>query len=104
MSADKLFFPDHLWTNCWTVKESLHRSVQNTPSLSKKALTTPPASDIDIEGIRDDAPDITTVVTTRAVMRVEGEITGNDTTRSVTQVGLRTVKSSLGGQDDGVWG
>ena len=35
---------------------------------------------------------------------VEGVQTGYDTTRPVTQVGLRPVKSGLGGHDDGASG
>ena len=93
------------------------RSFQNiNPSLSKytpivfkiyglffrKTRSTSPSSDIDNEGDEDDVRDVTTEVTTRSLSGVEGELTGNDTTLSATQVGPRTVKSGLGGHDDGV--
>ena len=45
---------------------------------------------------------LTTGVTTLFRRGIDGGQTGNDTTRPVTQVGLRTVKAGLRGHDDGV--
>ena len=56
---------------------------------------------IDDGGIRDDVPDITTGGTTWCLMALSGVRAGYDTTGPATQVGLRPVKSGLGGHDDG---
>ena len=61
-------------------------------------------SDIPIKGVGDDVPDLTTGITTGSLSGVEGELAGNDTTRSATQVCLRRVESCLGGHEAGVWG
>ena len=47
---------------------------------------------------------VTTGVTRRSLTGVDGELAGKDTTWPATQVGLRTVKSGLGGHDDGASG
>ena len=70
----------------------------------QKPQSTPPPSDIAIEGIIDDDPDLTTGVTTRSLRGVEGEPAGKDTTRSATQVCRRPLESCLGGHEAGVSG
>ena len=61
-------------------------------------------ADIAIEGIGDDVPDLTTGVTTRSLMGVEGKQARNDATRPATQVSLRRVGSGQGGHEAGVSG
>ena len=48
--------------------------------------------------------DVTTGVTTRSLMGVEGERAGNGTTGPATQVCPRPVGAGLGGHDDGASG
>ena len=101
LSADKLFFPDHMWTNCWRVKKPFHWCVQNMrPPLPKSTSNTSNICHRHRRHLRrcsrrHDG------VTRRFLKGVDGELAGYDTTWPATQVGPRPVEACLGGQDDG---